>query len=305
MENINRRDFITFSSLATTSLFLPTSLFANTKKVTWKGKSLGANSSITVYTEDEKYAKNIIEKALKEVKRLENIFSLFRNNSDIVKLNENAYLNNPKKEFVELLNFAQKISNLSDGYFDVSVQNLWIAYSKFSNNEKLLKKELKKRKELISWKNIEISNKRISFKKENMKITLNALAQGFITDKITQLFKQNGLNNVLINFGEFRSLGKPSQFRDWRLSINETRNIITLKNLAVSTSASYGTKFNEKYHHLFNPKKVSSFNSNESISVVAQNATLADALSTTLAVMPKKKREAFLNNFPNVKVYIS
>ena len=305
MERITRRSFIGLSSIAAASIFLPLDLFASLKKVTWRGKSLGANSSITIYTEDEKHAKQTIQKALKEVERLENIFSLFRNDSDIVRLNKNGYLNNPKKEFVELLNFAQKISKLSDGYFDITVQNLWIAYSKFSNNEELLKEELEKRKKLISWKNIEISNEKIAFKEKGVKITLNALAQGFITDKITQLFKQNGLENVLVNFGEFRSLGKPSQNRDWQLSINNTKNIISLKDLAVSTSASYGTKFNEKYHHLFNPKDLLNSNSNESISVVAPSATLADAISTTLAVMPEEKREAFIKNFSNIKVYTS
>ncbi len=305
MERITRRSFIGLSSIAATFLFLPMDLFARQKKVTWRGKSLGANSSITIYTEDERYAKQTIQKALKEVERLENIFSLFKSHSDIVKLNQNGYLDKPKKEFVEVLNFAQRVSKLSDGYFDITVQNLWIAYSKYSNNEKLLKKELEKRKKLISWKNIEVSNEKISFKKKGVKITLNALAQGFITDKITQFFKQEGLLNVLVNFGEFRSLGKPSQNRDWRLSINNTKDIITLKNLAVSTSAYFGTKFNEKYHHLFNPKTILNANTNESISVVAPTATLADAISTTLAVMPKNKREAFLGNFSNIKVYTS
>lgn len=305
MERITRRGFIGLSSIITSSLFLPLDLFANLKKVKWKGKSLGSNSSITIYTEDEKYAKQIIQEALNEVDRLENIFSLFRNNSDIIKLNQNGFLNNPKKEFVELLNFAQRISRLSNGYFDITVQNLWIAYSKFSNNEELLEEELKKRKKLISWKNIQISEKKISFKKKGMKITLNALAQGFITDKVTQFFKQKGLENVLVNFGEFRSIGKPSKNRDWRLAINNTKNIINLKNLAISTSASFGTKFNEKYHHLFNPKNTLNTNSNESISVVAPSALLADALSTTLIVLPKEEREAFIKNFSNIKVYSS
>jgi len=305
MEKFTRRNFISLSAIAASSILLPLDLFASLRKVSWSGKSLGSNSSITIYTKDEKYAKKSIKEALEEVNRLENIFSLFRNNSEIVKLNKNGFLNNPQKEFIELLNFAKKISKLSDGYFDVTVQNLWIAYSKFSNNEELLKDELQKRKKLISWKNIQISKERISFKKTGVKITLNALAQGFITDKISTFFKQKGLENVLVNFGEFRSLGRPSENRDWRLSINNTKNIISLKDLAVSTSASFGTRFNKKYHHLFNPKNSLSANSNESISVVATSAALADALSTTLAIMPKEKREAFIQNFSNIKVYSS
>jgi len=305
MENITRRDFLSLSSISISSIFFPTVLFANTKKITWKGKSLGAFSSISIYTRDEKYAKSLIPQALEEVNRLENMFSLFRNNSDIVKLNQNGFLKNPKKEFIELLKFSQKISELSDGYFDITVQNLWITYSKYSNNETLLKEQLEKQKKLISWKNIKITEDKIILKNKGMKITLNALAQGYITDKITEFFRKEGLTNVLINFGEFRSLGNPSSTRNWRLAINDTKNIINLKNQAVSTSASYGTKFNKKYHHLFNPKKNASSEIEESISVTAPTATLADALSTTLAVMPKKKREAFLKNFSNIKVYTS
>ncbi|MBS9782831.1 MAG: FAD:protein FMN transferase [Arcobacter sp.] len=304
MRDFTRRNFIGFSLFSTACVFFPKKVFANSKKVQYKSKCLGANSSITIYTKDEKKAQKTIYLALKEVNRLENIFSLFRSNSDIVKLNKNGFIDNPKNEFFELISFAQKISKLSDGYFDITVQNLWIAHKRFSNKEKLLNKELEKMKSLISWRDIKLTREKISFKQKGMKITLNAIAQGYITDKITEFFKNKGFENILINFGEYRSFGKASN-RNWRLSINNTKNIIDLNNRAISTSSSVGTKFNEKYHHLFNPKTYSSSKINETISVVAPNATIADALSTTLAVMPKDKREKFLKNFSNIKIYYS
>ena len=315
MKKISRREFISISSLTLGLFVFPLSLQAKTQKISWSGKALGSNANITLYHENESYAKNSLKKCIKEITRLEKIFSLFRADSSLVYLNKNGFINNPPKELVELLNFANRISFISNGAFDVTVQPLWELHSRYySKNKdfesKEFQKDLKKVKKSIGWNKVSIYSKRIEFKEKDMSITLNSIAQGFITDKITEFLVQKGFSNALINLGEIRGLGNHNNGQTWKIGfLEENRsssfpNYIELKNKAVSTSGGYGTKFNEKYHHLFNPKTGTSANFVKSVTILAPSATLADALSTTIAVLPKEDAIRLLKEFKNIDSYI-
>lgn len=315
MQNISRRKFISISTVALSLSFLPSSLQANAKKISWEGKALGAHANINLYHTDEVYAKSIIKECINEIKRLENIFSLFRRDSSIVKLNKNGFLNKPPKELVELLTFSNKISKLSNGAFDVTVQPLWNLHSKYysknkSFESKKFQEDLKKTKKRVGFDKISINSKKIQFKEKDMSITLNGIAQGFITDKITELLRQKGFKNALINLGEIRGLGKHDNGQTWKIGFSKENtssafpNYIELKNKAIATSGGYGTKFGDNYHHLFNPKTGTSANFVKSVTILAPTATLADALSTTIAVMPKKEAKKLLKRFNNIDSYI-
>lgn len=315
MENISRRRFISITSIAIGASFLPQSLQASTKKISWKGKALGANANITLYHKDEDYVKNILKECVDEINRLEKIFSLFRRDSSIVNLNKNGYLNNPPKEFVEILRFSNKISKLSKGAFDITVQPLWILHSKYSSknidfDSISFKKDLEKTKKYIGWEKISIHSKRIEFKEKNMSITLNGIAQGYITDRITQLLSNRAFKNVLLDLGEIRALGKHNNGNSWKIGFLKENtdksfpNYIELKNKAISTSGGYGTKFNEKHHHLFNPKTGTSSNDIKSVTILAPTATLADALSTAISVMPRDKGKELIASLKDVSSYI-
>jgi thiamine biosynthesis lipoprotein len=290
MSNINRRKFLNITAISLALPFCSNSLFANTQeKITWEGEALGAQSNMTLFHKDKSYAKESLDICINEIKILENIFSLYDNTSSISKLNEKGYLENPPKELVEVLNFANKISINTNGAFDVTVQPLWIihkSYSKHKNIE-ILNHEIQKVKNLISYKNLEINKDKIYFKKENMQITLNGIAQGYITDKITNILKQRGFTNVLVDLGEFNSIGGYDESRDWNIATPYLNNIKYLKinNSAIASSGGYGTRFDEKYHHLFDTKTGTSVNYLNSVTIKASNAMLADALSTAVFVM--------------------
>ena len=310
MSNINRRKFLNITAMTLALPFCSNSLFANIQeKITWKGIALGADSNMTLFHKDKSYAKESLNICINEIKRLENIFSLFDNNSSISQLNKEGYILNPPKELVEVLNFANNISENTNGAFDATVQPLWIIHKSYSKHKNIaiLNDEIQKVKNLISYKNIEINKDKIYFKKENMQITLNGIAQGYITDKITNILEQRGFTNVLVNLGEFNSIGGYDENRDWNIATPYLDNIeyLKLNNSAIASSGGYGTKFDENYHHLFDTKTGTSANYIKSVTVKAQNAMLADAISTAIFVMPKSEKEKIQSIYPNIEIYTS
>ena len=314
MLNVSRRKFLTITA-SSLALVLPfDKLKAGTKeeifKTTWSGIALGAKSNMTLFHKDKKYAKKSLNTCISEIKRLENMFSLFNKNSSISKLNKYGVLKNPSKEFLEVLNFAHTISENTKGAFDITVQPLWLAHDKAFKNKaktKNLDKYIKKASKLVSYKNIIINKKEIRFKIKDMKITLNGIAQGYITDKITDILRQKGFQNVLVDLGEFNSIGGHKDNRDWNIATPYLKNIdyLKLNNNAMASSGTYGTRFNKKYHHLFDVKTGTSANYLTSVTVKAENAMLADALATAFCVMSKKQSNKLLSIYPNTKVYFS
>ncbi|MDC0933840.1 FAD:protein FMN transferase [Arcobacteraceae bacterium] len=314
MSNISRRKFLKITAVSLAIPFSSNLLLASTvEKTIWEGKALGANANMTLFHEDPSYAKKTLNICLNEVKKMEKIFSLFDENSSISILNKQGFINNPPKELVQVLQFSHQISKNTKGAFDVTVQPLWNTHAKFfknnhsndNQNTEKLKKSIQKAKKLISYKKLIIDEKKISFKKEGMKITLNGIAQGYITDKITNILKEKGFKNVLVDLGEINSIGGYNDKRDWNIAtpyLND-REYITLNNMAVASSGGYGTKFNEKYHHLFDTKTGTSANHLKAVTVKAPNAMLADALSTAIYVMPVKESKKLKKVYPKVEIY--
>lgn len=303
---MTRRRFLRIvgTSIAYTAIS-PTLGFSDSPIYKWDGEVLGGLASMTFVADDHRQAEKLTALCLKEVSRLENIFSLYLPGSSIRELNKNGFLNTPPAELVELLRESNKLSELSSGAFDISLQPLW-KYLYYLDNTKPDPKIISKLSALINYKNINISDQKISFAEKGMQITLNGIAQGYITDKVTNLLRNNGMKNVLVELGETYALGRNDQNELWKIGIkhpkeNKLLTTIELENQALATSGGYGTPFENnktQLHHLINPKTATSSDMYQSVSVIAPNATTADGLSTTLSLLPKEKHLEIIKNYP-------
>lgn len=264
--------------------------------ITWHGILMGAKASITLATKNETHAKATLTKLLEEVKKLESYFSLYQENSLINQLNRKGTLENPPKEFKELIEQSQHFAKLTNGAFDPTIQPLFMAYK--SLNSTLPKNDLanhptvKQARELINWQAIKCEANKISFEKQNMAITLNGIAQGYITDKAVEILKENGFENTLVNFGEYHGLGSktPNSNEGWMIQLgqqntnNQAPDLWPLKNNALAASSKNGYKFENapSLHHMLDPKSGTNQTAWQEIYVLAKSATTADAVSTAL-----------------------
>ncbi len=130
--------------------------------------------------------------------------------------------------------------------------------------------------------------------KENT-LNLGAVAKGYITDRVAEILKSNGVSSAMINLGgNAYALGKKSTGENWKIGIQDPKNeneligVITAENLAVITSGDYQRYFEKdgiRYHHIIDPKTgYPSKSGLRSVTVVSENATLADCLSTAIFV---------------------
>lgn len=280
----------------------------------WRGLALGAQASITLYHPDPEAGHALIEDCLSEIRRLEAIFSLYRADSALRELNANALLVNPPPDLRRLLSAARRFSDLSGGAFDVTVQPLWELYAAHFAAEDAAPEgpseaALAVARLLVDYRALRLENRRIAFGRPGMAATLNGIAQGYVTDRVAALLRRAGMDQVLIDLGEIRALGAHPTGRPWRVGVQDPQaseqifRTLPLRNAALATSAGSGTVFdrNGRFHHLFEPRSGRSAARHASVTVLAPDATTADALSTAFSALPLERAEAICTTLPEVK----
>lgn len=295
---ITRRRVITISAAAAGLALAPFARAAETELVTWRGMSLGAVANIAVAHKDRAFAQRLIERCVSEAARLERLFSLYREDSDLVALNQQGALAAPAAELVELLSEALRYARLTDGAFDVTVQPLWALYARHfsapdASPDGPPAAAVAAALDRVGYQHLLVNRDRIAFAKAGMGVTLNGIAQGYITDKVVELLRAEGITQTLVDMGETRCLGTHPSGRPWSVGIADAddaariRQTLPIVNQAVATSAASGFQFDRdgRFNHLFDPKTGRSARAYRSVTVVAPTATAADALSTAMSLM--------------------
>jgi thiamine biosynthesis lipoprotein len=301
---ISRRRFITITAgLALGSAVLPN----NAKAVSWRGIALGAQAKLVITGLPENEAHRLIGLARTEIERLENIFSIYRNDSAISTLNKNGLLQSPPFELLELLTTVDAVYKATGGKFDPTIQPLWRAYGE--NRGAITPAVLGKTKRTVGWQHVQFDNQAIQFAKPEMAMTLNGIAQGFVTDRIASLLKTEGLENAVINVGEITVLGYKSGTEPWQIGIAEhgddsnPQEFVPLINQAIATSAPYGTTFKDNTSHIINPVTGRPISSQwQRISVIHKSAAIADGLSTALVMMNEAEMQKSAQQIGDSKI---
>ncbi|QXR35661.1 FAD:protein FMN transferase [Alcaligenes aquatilis] len=289
---------------------------ATTPLSSWQGVALGADAQLHIHHPDPAFAQMLIDQALSEVQRLERIFSLYQKDSALRRLNRDGYLKHAPGDLTRLLLESKRISELTDGAFDPTVQVLWELYSQAAQrNEQTSLPDattIAQALQQVSHQAIHIQEDTIRLQRPGMALTLNGIAQGYITDRITEQLKQAGLEHALVDMGEIRGLGMAPGNRPWRVGLAgdqaEPVSLLSLDvhNQAVSTSSGSGTALSRdgSVTHLFNPANGQARPLYRSVSVVAGNATIADALSTAFSMMSPPDITRVLASDPGLRAWV-
>jgi FAD:protein FMN transferase len=318
-KNISRRRVLRIVATAGVAAALPGKAFTKPLgPVSWRGTALGADAAITLYHPDPEKANRLVSGCVAEVRRLESIFNLYDKGSDLSRLNREGHLRNPPAELAALLIESQRLGAWTGGAFDITVQPLWQLYRDHFSQSRTDTAgpsvgEIDRARRLVDYRAIRVSGDEIQFDDPNMAITLNGIAQGFITDRVTDRLKAGGVDRVLVDMGELRALGQHPDGRPWRVGLKDPvspgdfSQIIDLDDRAVASSGGYGTRFgvHGKHHHLFDPRTGTSSDHHAGVTVLAPSAILADGLSTGMSALPVDRIRGLLAGQTDISALIT
>lgn len=306
---ISRRRFIRISAAAAGLAVAPFGRAASVeaKLVTWHGTMLGAAATMKIHHEDEREAQRLITEALAKARRLERLFSLYREDSALVELNRTGILVDPAPELVELLLISRHHTELTGGLFDPTVQPLWELYADHFSGPDAdpagpPRAALQSALARVGFDKLIIGGSRIAMPR-GTRVTLNGIAQGYVTDKVVEFLRSQGITHSLVDMGETRAIGSRPDGLPWEVGVADpevvgrTQTILPVVDRAVSTSGAYGFRFDPqgRFNHLFDPSTGGCAGRYRSVTTVSRDATTADALSTAFSLMSEEQIRAVLH----------
>lgn len=316
-KSISRRRMIFISAAACGLPILSSSAGANSGQdvVTWRGQALGATATFILNHPDRSRTERLIRHVVAEVQRLEAIFSLYQEGSALSQLNRFGALAMPPGELVTVLKASSTVWQATAGLFDPTIQPLWTLYASHFAGPKAEVSgppqiEIERALALISLEHVHFNQDRIAFAIPGMALTLNGIAQGYITDRVVALLGDAGIENTLVDMGETRAIGYRNDGRAWQVGLAETQSgassdtVIPLVNQAIATSSFSGYRFDAKgrFGHILHPGKAITEPSYRRLTTICADATTADAYSTAMSLMDINEIRATVAQFSDMKV---
>jgi thiamine biosynthesis lipoprotein len=262
---------------------------------------MGNAFEITVVDENETSANHHIDAAIEEIRRIERLLTTFNEESQTNLINRNAGIQPVKvdSEIFELIERSIRISNITDGYFDISYGGIDKSFWNFDRemqelpNPELIKSHLK----LVNYQNIILNraHQTIFLKEEGMRIGFGGIGKGYAAEMAKRILKQRGVVSGIVNAsGDLTTWGNQANGKPWTVGIADPDNskqpfsYMNITDMAVATSGNY-EKFviinGKKYSHTINPKTGMPVSGVKSVTIFCPNAEIADAMATPVSIM--------------------
>jgi len=236
----------------------------------WKGIAMGIEVSVKYHGDSD------LKPPLEAVAQAEEALTLWSGDSALRQLNERGQLESPPPALLACLKKSRELFVASDGLFDPSIHS-FLSWAKleYESGRTPSKRQTVQRLELVDFSRVQISEKKVILP-PGMSLSFNAIAQGYLTDLFAETFSAP---SALINFGEFRVIGSAR----WPVEVKGRTHSLT-RALAVSSGSGQRLSATSAANHLIDPKTGKSPPPKKVVAVEAEEAWLADGLSTIVAL---------------------
>jgi thiamine biosynthesis lipoprotein len=262
---------------------------------------MGSALQLSAWASDDRAAVEAFDEAFAEFERLENILSIWRPSSDVVRINSAAGSHpvGVRQETIEVLRTALDVSRWSGGKFDVTfgaLSEVW-KFDHDQDDRVPTAAEIAARLPLVGFEAIEVDEKArtVFLRRRGARIHLGGIGKGYAIDRAAAILRERGVRDFMIQSGGDLYVAGYRDGKPWRLGIRDPRGpadrifaVLDLSDATFSTSGDYERAFvsnGRRYHHILDPDDGQPARGARSVTIVADEAVLADALSTAVFVL--------------------
>jgi thiamine biosynthesis lipoprotein len=257
----------------------------------------------------------VIDEIVQRWMEIESILSVYDENAEAYKLNRYGYIENASDDLLYIIEQSISYYEISGGVFDITVQPLLELWS-----SGLWQKSMEEQEEavnevmpLIGADKIVIDGRNV-YLQEGMELTFGGIGKGYALDEGVEILREHGIENALLRLGgQEYCLGiNPERNSPWHIGLtnpdNTSQSITTFEvtNASISTSGNYERYFNpdKSVHHIMDPRTGFSASPCISVTIIAENATAADVLSTSVFVLGPEEGMMLVESLSNVDALI-
>lgn len=283
---------------------------------------MGTHFSINLWVDPDRtpYEAGVaIQAGLDEVARIERLTSEWMSDSELSRLNAAAGgdMMALSPELFAVLARSREVSEITDGTFDVTFYGVGELWSFTPGSKPPSAEAIAARLPLVDWRRIELdaATRRGRLATAGMKVGLGAIAKGYAVDRASDLLKARGFANHVVEGGGDTYASGTKGGKPWMVGVQKpgAKGVVAglpSTDISVVTSGDYERYFEfegRRYAHILDPKTgqpLLESQSCKSVTVVAPNATDADAFATAIAVMGPERGMAFVEAQPDLEAVL-
>lgn len=273
-----------------------------------QGSSMGTGWSVKLFEPmDESRFSLITSQAQQYLDKVETMMSTYIDDSEVNRFNASRSTDwqEVSAEMVDVIAYAQQVSKLSQGAFDITVAPLVELWGFGSEQRERLpnEEEVKSVLQRLGYQHLSTRRQPPALRKSfpELQVDLSAIAKGYAVDGVVDILRSHGVTNYLAEVGgELRASGTSQQLQPWTVGVEkpipgwrEVMRAVQLDGIGIATSGDYRNFLEidgRKYSHEINPRDGQPLPyRGASVTVIAPTAMEADAWATGLFVMGKEK----------------
>lgn len=264
-------------------------------------QSMGTVYTVAAYGRDADFLAETVNEVFEEIDRLDAQMSNYKPESELSQINREAAHEDVLVEprLFGLLQLCQRLSEETDGAFDITVGPLMKAWGFFRGEGRIPgPQEMRDVLKHVGYRHVHLDAARrtVHFDEPGIELDLGAKAKGYAVDRAVDILRENGISSALVSAGtsSIYALGVPPGEKGWKITLrdpfdaNKVAETIYLKNFSLSTSGNYGRFFKvdgKTYSHIMDPHTGMPVEGMLSASAFTERATDSDGLSTALYVL--------------------
>ncbi len=281
---------------------------------------LGVQVRILVFAEKQEQAIQAATAAFDRIKTLEDVFSNYRQQSELNLLTTKAYnkWERASEPLFFVLNESLVFSEQTQGAFDITLGPLINLWKDTQQTLSLpLPAVLEEARQQTGWQHIQLDStlQSVRIEQSGLQLDLGGIAKGYILDEALAVLTENGIQHALIEAGGDIVVSAPPPGKPgWEVTVPFApadhpilKEAAALQHKAIATSGDT-EQFLEingvRYSHIVDPTTGLGTTSRRMATVIAPNGIMADKFATALTVMDTAAADSLLKANPDVLAYI-
>jgi len=279
-------------------------------------QKMGTRVEVQLWADDAVQAERLLRDAMAEFDRIEALMSTYIPASEMSRINASAAAE-PQKisaELFALLERSLSVSDMTDGAFDISYDSVGYLYD-FRAGKRPDAQAIAEKLDRIDYRLIELDDtaQTVHFKVPGVRINLGGIAKGYAVGRVIELLKEQGVEHALATAGGDTSMLGDRRGKPWIVGIRDPRKDeavftrLALENESISTSGDYERYFiedGERYHHILQPSTGKPVRGMRSVTIIGPDATLTDALSTSVFIMGPEAGLELIDSMPEYEAVV-
>ena len=280
---------------------------------------MGIEARIILYAPDGQTATSAAKSAFDRMVRLDEVMSDYWPESELMRVCRTGESGNAvsiSDDLFRVLTRAQSLSAATNGAFDVTVGPVVQLWREARQSGELPEADaVAEAQASVGWEHLDLHprNQTVAFGQPGMRLDLGGIGKGFAADEAMAVLVDQGISSCLVELGGDMLLGQPPPDAPaWRIAVqleNEAAHpsLIELANVGVATSGDteqFVEIAGRRYSHIVDPRTGLGLTNRIAVTVIAPDATTADALASAISVLGPEDGLALLRHFKGASALV-